>query len=88
MFYVNDVINRIQDRGKKKTVRTTCSYVKGFHILPTEIFISFPLFSKLKSVAFSNNFNLLVFSHFPFRALQFNYYNLSQQMHTVSLQLQ
>jgi hypothetical protein len=27
-------------------------------------------------------------SHFPFRALQFNYYNLNQQMHTIVLDLQ
>jgi len=86
-FYVNDAINRIKDRGKKMPVPPALTLKSSTFYLQS-IFISFPLFSKLKSVTLSNNFNLPVFSHFPFHALQFSYYNLSQQMHTVVLELQ
>jgi hypothetical protein len=44
MFYVNDVINRIQDTGKK-TARATCCYVKGFH---TEYSHQFSIIFKIK----------------------------------------
>jgi hypothetical protein len=47
MLYVNDIINRTQDRDKE-TARTTCSYVKGFHILPTEYIHRFSIIFKIK----------------------------------------
>ena len=47
MLYVNDITDRIQDRSKE-TPRTTCSYVKGFHILPTEYILQFSIIFKIK----------------------------------------